>query len=204
MSGYIEKFMRVIEISDKIIAASLTLRDDHKQAMHNFNKQISGLIAHNPNFNAYQRKTLENEFFTSWNESVSLDTEEFWQEVKNNKLDFERKEPLRFVLKKNRFRNVHEAMEARVHWQELKQMQTIKERYAVTEMEPIGKVIQEDQDRRLVVLKKCLRKKQIPQSQYLKFGECMAYFYNTSLMDNFFQKEEVEELYTIWGNFRSK
>ena len=204
MSEYIEQFLRVIEISDKIIAASLTLSDEHKQALHNFNKQISGLIDYNPKLNAYQRKTLESEFFTSWNESISRDTEEFWQELKNNKLDFERKEPLRFVLEKKRFRNVHEAMEARTHWQDVKQMQTIKERYTVAEIEQISKVIQEDQDRRLVVLKKCLMKKQIPQSQYLKFGECMAYFLNTYTINSFFSQKEVEELYTIWTNFRSK
>lgn len=83
-------------------------------------------------------------------------------------------------------------------------MKAIRDRYTNAEIEQIDKVIQEDQDKRLAILKKCLLKRQIPQSQYLKFGECMAYFMNTYIMDHFFSKEEADTLLMIWQNFESK
>jgi len=48
-----------------------------------------------------------------------------------------------------------------------------------------------------------LAKKAIPQTQYLKFGECMAYFGRSKLFEVYFSKEQVEELYEIWKNFKS-
>jgi hypothetical protein len=54
------------------------------------------------------------------------------------------------------------------------------------------------------MLKKCLTRKQIPQTNYLKFGECMAYANKCRLWDKYFTQAEVDELYVIWKNFESK
>ena len=65
-------------------------------------------------------------------------------------------------------------------------------------------IIVDDENRRLVILKRYLRKNEIPQTQYLKFGECMAYMNNCGLWNKYFNKEEVQQLYAIWTNFKSK
>ena len=73
-----------------------------------------------------------------------------------------------------------------------------------TEIEKIDTIIADDENRRFEILKKCLRKKNIPRTQYLKFGECMAYMNYCGLWDKYFNKEEVQKLYDIWTNFKSK
>ena len=48
-----------------------------------------------------------------------------------------------------------------------------------------------------------LSKKNIPKSQYLKFGECMAYFANTGLFPKYMDENEVKKLYVIWKKHKS-
>ena len=99
---------------------------------------------------------------------------------------------------------IDQGMDARKHWSELKKRKEITDKYSRTEIEKIETIIADDENRRLEILKKCLRKNEIPQTQYLKFGECMAYMNNCGLWDKYFSKEEVQQLYNIWTNFKSK
>ena len=124
-------------------------------------------------------------------------------DVKTANLNLERKEPLKFALDKNRFRNVEQGIGARKYWDSLKSLKCIKDRYSDSEIKKIDEIIVEDENKRIGILKKCLAKKNIPKSQYLKFGECMAYFANCGLFDRYLTEEEVKELYTIWKNFKS-
>lgn len=166
-------------------------------------KFYKDFFAKETKINTYQLKSLTNDFLTYWNESIHPDTELFWEEARKEGIDFERKDPLKFALEKSRFRNVHQGMDARNNWEEVKKLQAILERFSTDEIAKIDRIIAEDENRRLNILKKCRRKKEIPQSQYLKFGECMAYFNNCRLFGLYFSQEEVEELYVIWKNFRS-
>ena len=95
-------------------------------------------------------------------------------------------------------------MDARNYWTKLKSQNSITESFTKTEIQEIDDIVAEDEKRRLEILKKCLNKKTIPQSQYLKFGECMAYFANCRLFDKYFTSGQVEELYDIWKNFKSE
>ena len=78
------------------------------------------------------------------------------------------------------------------------------EQNARDEIEEIDDIILKDEKQRIEILKKCLRKKEIPQTQYLKYGECMAYANNCLLWKKYFKQSEVDELYEIWKNFKSK
>jgi hypothetical protein len=201
--GYREKLILATEINDNIVDASPFMDDQTKQALKALTKYIREFLASYLKTNSYQQKTLTSELLRYWNETIKPDTEKFWTGLKKNGVDFERKDPLRFALDKNRFRTVEQGIDARIFWTELKILTTVKERFLDTEIEQINNLIIEDKNRRLEVLKKCLRKKEIPQTQYLKFGECMAYFANCKLFSNYFKQEEVEELYDIWKNFKS-
>jgi hypothetical protein len=202
-----EKLIQTTEIQDKVVSLSTSFDEQTKQAIKNSSKFIRDFLNNNSKTNkvgSYQLKSLTSELLTFWNESISTDTETFWTELRKSNIDFERKEPLRFALTKNRFRNVEQGIGARSFWIELKKLKSITENYSKIEIERIEKIIGDDEKRRLEILKKCLAKKAIPQTQYLKFGECMAYFANCGLFDKYFNKEEVEQLYDNWKSFKSK
>ena len=199
-----EKLWRTTEIHDNLIDVSTLFDDYTKQAFKTQSKIIRDFLTNNPKANSYQLRTLTNGLLTYWNESIKPDTEAFWTELRKNDIDFERKEPLKFALTKGRFRNVEQGMDARNYWIKLKGGKSIIDNFTQAQIQVIDKIISEDEQRRHDILKKCLIKKAIPQTQYLKFGECMAYFANCRLFDKYFTIGQVEELYDIWKNFKSE
>jgi hypothetical protein len=199
----IDKILLTIAIHDKIVDTSISLDEQLKQGLKHISKSIGDFLTATPNANSYQRRMLTNELLTYWNNSINPDTENFWTALRTNDIDFERKEPLRFALSKKRFRNVEQGIDARNHWIILKTSSSIIDRFSKTEIQQIDNIISDDEKKRLDVLQKCLVKGAIPQTQYLKFGECMAYFDRCKLFDTYFSKQQVHELYNIWSNFKS-
>lgn len=201
----IKKLTLTIEINDKIVDSSLIMDSKMKDAFKDLSKHIKELLLTNESkISSYGLNSFKNDLLIYWNESVNLDTERFWAELKRNGVDYERKEPLKFALEKKRFRRVDQGMDARKHWDELKKLQEVQQRFTKTEIEELGAIISKDEKQRIEILKKCLRKKEIPQTQYLKFGECMAYVKKCGLWDKYFEQSEVDDLYEIWRNFKSK
>ncbi|WP_157844540.1 hypothetical protein [Chryseobacterium sp. Leaf394] len=202
--GNIEKLILVTKINDKVVDGSTIMDEKTKEAFKNLSKYTRELLEKEPKMNSYGLNSLKSGLLTYWNESINPDTESFWTELKVNGIDYERKEPLKFALEKNQFRRVDQGMDARKYWTELKNRKEITDKYSQIEIEKIETIIADDENRRLEILKKCLRKNEIPQTQYLKFGECMAYMNNCGIWDKYFNKEEVQQLYDIWTNFKSK
>lgn len=202
MKGNIDQLVRTTEIQDNIVSASALLDEQTKQALHNQSAFVRDFLAKNPKANSYEKKTLASQVLTYWNETVNADTEDFWTEMKQHGIDLERKEPLRFALDNGWFRNVEQGIDARNNWSSLKHLPTIRNRYSQAEIERLDQIIEEDKNKRHAVLKKCLAKRAIPQTQYLKFGECMAYFGRCNLFEVYFTTDQIEELYLIWRNFK--
>ena len=202
MTGYINKLLKTIEIRDNVVRTSTLLDDQAKQAYHQQSAFIRDILTNNPKATSYQLKSLTSEILAYWNESINPDTETFWAEMLRNNVDLERKQPLRFALEKGRFRNVEQGIDAKNYWGSLKQLSAIKNNYTQGEIEQLDRIIEEDEKKRHEVLKNCLAKKLIPQAQYLKFGECMAYFGRCKLFDAYFSNAQVDELFTIWKNFK--
>lgn len=199
----IDKLILTTKINDKVVDGSTIMDEKTKEAFKDLSKYTRDLLEKEPKMNSYGLNSLKSGLLTYWNESINPDTESFWTELKINGIYYERKEPLKFALEKNQFRRVDQGMDARKHWTELKNRKEITDKYSQTEIEKIETIIAEDENRRLEILKKCLRKNEIPQTQYLKFGECMAYMNNCGLWDTYFKNEEVQQLYDIWTNFKS-
>lgn len=199
-----EKLWRTTEIHDNQIDVSTLFDDYTKQAFKTQSKFIRDFLTNNPKANSYQLRTLTSELLTYWNESIKPETEAFWTELRKNNIHFERKEPLKYALTKGRFRNVEQGMDARNYWTNLKGEQSIIDNFTQAQIRVIDKIILDDEQRRHDILKKCLIKKVIPQTQYLKFGECMAYFANCRLWNKYFTTGQVEGLYDIWKNFKSE
>ncbi|KAF5032267.1 hypothetical protein DSECCO2_619070 [anaerobic digester metagenome] len=202
--GNIDKLILTTKINDKVVDRSTIMDEKTKEAFKNLSKYTRDLLEKEPKMNSYGLNSLKSGLLTYYNESINPDTESFWTELKVNGIDYERKEPLKFALEKNQFRRVDQGIDARKHWTELKNRKEITDKYSQTEIEKIETIIAEDENRRLEILKKCLRKNEIPQTQYLKFGECMAYMNNCGLWDKYFKNNEVQRLYDIWTNFKSK
>jgi hypothetical protein len=158
----------------------------------------------NENFTLTQIKSITNDILTMWKETIGIATEMFWTELKKNNIYFERKDELSFALQKGRFRRVDIGMGAKKDWNVIKDFDSIKNRFSQDEIDKISIIIDIDEKTRIEILKKCLRKKEISQTQYLKFGECWAYMNNCGLWDKYFTKTEINSLYDIWKNFESK
>lgn len=202
--GNVEKLILATKINDNVVDSSTILDEKTKKAFKNLSKYTRDYLKREPKMNSYGLNSLKSGLLTYWNESITPDTEKFWTEIKANGIDYERIEPLRFALNKNRFRRVEQGIDARKYWNFLKTTNEVQDNFSKTEIERIDSIISADENARLEILKKCLRKKEIPQTQYLKFGECMAYINNCGLWDKYFNKEEVQQLYDIWTNFKSK
>ena len=204
---YKEKLLKTIEVQNRLVTDSKYFDITTKEAFINHSKSFSNLLTNETEkekLTLTQLKSLTNDLLTYWNESISIDTEFFWIALKNNNIDFERKNPLDFAIIKNRFRTVEQGIGAKKYWGEIKEIKTVKDRFSKDEIEKIEKIIEIEENTRFEILNKCLTKKEIPQTQYLKFGECMAYFANCKLFDKYFNEKQVDDLYEIWKNFESK
>jgi hypothetical protein len=197
------KLLKTIEIQNGLVDDFNLFDIKTKEAVINHGNYWTERLS-KESFTLTQLKSIANEILTSWKESIGIATEMFWTELQKNNIEFERKDELNFALEKGRFKRVDIGMGARKDWSVIKEFDSIQKRFSKEDIEKIDLIINKDEKTRLEILRKCLRKKEIPQTQYLKFGECWAYMSNCGLWDKYFSKEEVEELLNIWKNFASK
>lgn len=201
-SKYREQLLSTIQIQNDLVSDFELFDSKTKEAIFNhgiyWNERLNS-----EQFTLTQLKSISNDILTMWKETIGVATEMFWTELKKNNIDFERKDELNFALQKGRFRRVDIGISARKDWAVIKDFDSLKDRFSQDEIDKISSIIDLDEKTRIEILKKCLKRKQIPQTQYLKFGECMAYMSNCGLWDKYFSKGSVEELYEIWGNFES-
>lgn len=201
-SKYREQLLRTIQIQNDLVNDFELFDSKTKEAIFNHGFYWNERINSEP-FTLTQLKSISNDILTMWKETIGIATEMFWTELKKNNIDFERKDELNFALQKGRFRRVDIGINARKDWAVIKDFDSLKDRFSQDEIDKISSIIDLDEKTRFEILKKCLKRKQIPETQYLKFGECMAYMSNCGLWDNYFSKGDVEELYEIWENFES-
>lgn len=197
-SEYRDQLLRTIQIQNDLLNDFDLFDPRTEEAIINLGIYWTERLK-SEHFTLTQLKSITNDILTMWKETIGIATEMFWSELKKNNIDFERKDELNFALQKGRFRRVDIGMGAKKDWNVIKDFDSIKNRFSEDEIEKITNIIDLDEKTRLEILKKCLSKKEIPQSQYHKFEECMAYMSNCGLWDKYFAKTEVKELYDIWG-----
>lgn len=198
-SEYIDTLLKTIEIQNTCFKDSIYFEEEVKAAFVNLGNEYAARITQEP-FTLTQLKSIASSILTFWNESIGVDTEFFWFELKKKGIDFERNDELLFALNKGRFRRVDIGIYARKYWHLIGDSSTVKERFSASEIQEITTIVEKDEKTRFDILNKCFLKKQIPKSQYLKFGECMAYFQNCGLFEKYFLQNEIEELIEIWNN----
>ena len=141
-----------MKINNEIINSSKLLDKKTKNAFIYSSKQTEKILNDNKKLNSYQQKTLTNEFLIYWNETISLDCENFWNEIKKKGILLERKEPLQFLLKNQRFKFVEQAIQIKKYWNELKNLRSIKERYNKKEIDEIQNLSIQDKQKRKLLL----------------------------------------------------
>lgn len=156
----------------------------------------------------YTVSGIINDTLIYWNSSLGLDIEFFWEKVGEKNLAFERKDILKTVLEKGLFRDIHIHMAARYNWNDLKMHPLLKKRFSKSEINRIGEIIKKDEAKRLQLLKTCLRKRKVAFSNYLRYGDAIAYFTQGKLIEEtrnkdtllnaYFSKEEINTLEAIW------
>ena len=198
-----QKLLKAIEIQNELVGNSNNFDNNTKEAFLNLGNYWIDRIGKEL-FTLTSLKSIESDILTYWKESIGIDTELFWTELQKNNIDFERKDELNFALKKGRFRRVEIGIGARKDWSVIKEFDSIQKRFSKENIKKVDLIIDKDEKIRLEILRKCLQKKGIPQTQYLKFGECWAYMSNCEIWDKYFSKEEIEELLNIWKSFESK
>ena len=195
----LDHLLKSIDIQNRIIKDSHNFDDNTKTTFFNYSNQLKEVIQ--GKLTQTQIKSISKEFLVFWNEGIGPEVEAFWAELKDIGLEFERRDELEFALKNKRFRRVDQGIAAKKHWNDLKSTPNIIERFSADEISVISEVVSKDEESRHAILKKCLEKNSIPKTQYLKFGECMAYFSNCGLFEKYFRDEEIKTLYSIWNNF---
>jgi hypothetical protein len=199
-----EDLLDAFQIAESVLEKSNTAGETLKamQVFHTQNKQILNSLVAEGKLSSYGVKSLVDTFLTFWNESISVETEIFWNKIKERGINYVRKEPLRRALLKGRFNNVHEAMAAAKNFDLVLKSGLLESQYSQDQLTAIKQIIAEDLERRIVLLKNCLQGNKIPTTKYLRFGECMAYMNECQLWDIYFQETEIYQLAKIWKDFK--
>jgi len=202
-----KQLLIALRIGYDIVEGSDLLNDQQKviilKGLKNY-EDIINVNLKNEKIDSLGLKSLTESFLTKWNEGVSIDVELFWEKIKNENIDFKRKEPLRFALLKGRFSDVHKGMQVRKNWQKLKNSHYLKNSYSDNEIDKIENIIIADEKKRYELLKSCLIKKIIPKSKFLTFGDSIAYFNYCNLFLKYFSTNDTEYLFKMLEEFKAK
>jgi hypothetical protein len=201
-SNYSDILLQIIKIQDEIFDASDTIDEATKQGIRLRSAMLISTVANQPKLNAYRFKCLVTELLMVWNHNISPDTENFWAILNSNNLPVKRKDLIKDALTRGRFKTVEQGIDARNHWAVLSGMSLITERFLPEQISQVAQIIAADEQKRHAILQKTLTTGKIAQTQYLKFGECMAYFANCLLFRHHFTQAQTDELYGIWQDFK--
>ncbi len=105
-----KKLAKTIDIADIIVKKSKFLDEKTRDHFVNWGQELKKLALNpEPQFKKIASlKYLENDFLIYWNEADGKDIEDFWIEVYQNGIDFQRKDSIQAVLKRKRIKDIHE------------------------------------------------------------------------------------------------
>lgn len=193
--------LKAFEISEKIFAESKSVDKQIKvafQSLNDYSKSFIEAALKKDKLTSYEIKSIESEFFNYWNNTINEDVEFFWEEIAKFDLPFQRKSALRELLTKGRFRQVEQWIELYTNFQNIKDSGFLNRQFKKEELEELNNLIENEEKHRFKIVNSCLKKKRIPFSQYLKFGESMAFLERCGLTRKYFSDTEKEEIYEIW------
>jgi len=197
-SEYKEQLLRIIQIQNDLLNDFDLLDSELKDGIINFGIYWADRLD-NEHYSLTQLKSIANNILTFWKESIGIATEMFWTELEKNNIVFKRSDELNFVLQKGRFRRVDIGIFANRDWEVIKEFDSIKARFSNDQIVKISNIIDLDEKSRVEILKKRLKRKEIPITQLRNFIQAFTYISNLGLWDKHFTNKEVTELYAFWN-----
>lgn len=192
----INDLRKAIAIAEDVIKSSNYVANE-KTCFYNFHKEVLSALD-NEEIPLASVKSLINTFLVSWNEGIGVEVEVFWNKLREERIVFQRKNALKMILKRDRFRHIDEAMQVAKKFPLLASSGLLDQDYTKEDIDQINKLNEETRELRVNFLKKCLRNKSIPKSKYLYFGDTWAYVHDIEIIDDYFTNIEYEELSTLW------
>ncbi|MEO6833432.1 MAG: hypothetical protein ABI169_14590 [Chitinophagaceae bacterium] len=192
-----DDYSRGVEISNRILAIS-----DYKEGLK-YVWQITLDYADTYKTDIVGGKSIKKELKNSievlsylWSQYVDIWSEMFWSEIDEYPNGYKRVEAIPKILERGRFRGVGEAMHTRYQWKALLDSRFLLKRYSLEELQKVTYIIATDEGKRLSLLKKCLRNKRLSHSDYLRFGEAIAFFTQGGLFNESTSGTELEKHFT--------
>lgn len=207
----LEQYFQLLEIEKQMFPIAFASDEKVMSAFlykKDLDKQIINESIEQKDLTMYALNSFVNGTLIYWNESIGVSIELFWQQVHLKNLPYIRKDPLAFALEKGRFRNVHQGRDARYNWKDLIDAKLLLSRYSEEEIARLDQIIKNDEANRVSLLKKCIKNNKVPGSQYLRFGDSVAYLtdgkllddgaYKGTLLESHFTEPEIRILDAIW------
>ncbi|NQX92926.1 MAG: hypothetical protein HRT74_12535 [Flavobacteriales bacterium] len=105
-----EQLAKAIDIAEGILTKSKSVDSTTRDYFIKWGSEMKHMaLKPAPPFNKVASlKYIENDFLIYWNEGSGPDVELFWKEIYTKGLDFERKDTIRVVLKRQKIKDIHE------------------------------------------------------------------------------------------------
>jgi len=153
------------------------------------------------------------ELSSLWSSFVDIWSEMFWTQIEETPTTFKRVDTIRKIIDRGRFMGVGEAMHTRYEWERLLDSGHLQLRYTSEELQKVTDIISKDESKRLRLLKKSLNNERVNWSEYLQYGEAIAYFTHGTLfnettggteLEKHFSSKEIRILDEIWKQYEPK
>jgi len=196
-----KSLLEAIKIGTAIINSSTHLDSKTKLAfneLHRYSKNIINSGFEKNKLTLYELKMIESELFTYWNESINLDVELFWKEINDRNLEFKRKNLIKYLLENGRLKSVEQWIGLYNSIEELSSTGQLSLMIQKNELKQLQELIDKEVDKKYSLVNKCFKKGSIALSNYLKFGESMAFLERCKLTLKYFSEDEREQIINIW------
>lgn len=193
--------LQAIKIGNDIINKSTHLDNKTKlvfNVLHQYSESIIKSGFEKNKLSSYELKTIESELFTYWNGSISLDIELFWKEIQNRNLEFKRKNLIKYLLENGRLRSVEQWIGLYKRIEELSSTDQLSLMLKKDELNQLQELIDSEVEKRYSLVNKCFKKGSIALSNYLKFGESMAFLERCKLTLKYFSEDERNQIINMW------
>ena len=191
-----EQLLKATEISMDELSKSTILSKEEKSgylAMNLFIYESLKKGIESKKIKSRDLNYLEIELLNPWNNSFNPEIDSFWAIIERESIKLKRVDVIEKIVSRGWFKPVEQAIDIFNNAYPLKQ----SDNYSVEKKELISKLndlVDYDRQKRVKLLRTCLKRGTIAFSNIPKYGEAQAYLVRTNQYDEFFSKEEQEVL----------
>lgn len=198
-----DNYTHAVDVARKYLDISDLEEDAKDNVLYGYNKNLE-MVSNDPSPGTI--KFFTKELARSWSYWLAVWAELFWKEIDAQHVQLQRADMVLKIINRKRFLSVDEAMMYNRRWQDMRTSGYLS-RYTRVQVAFIDELLRKDKEKRLDLLIKSLRNKKVNVSDYLKYGEAIAYFTDGKLFSDqieddeialYFSQEELNVLEDIW------